>query len=85
MSAGQYEDTQSSIVHDDAPDETSVRRTARITSFVSFSSVCSFYNGAGQVQGMLPDPNHCLATAMLTVLCIYKYKAGLELPAAENL
>ena len=70
MQTGQYEETHSSIVHDDAPDETSVLRTARITSFASFSSVCSFYNAAGQVQGKIPVPGHCLATAMLTVLRI---------------
>ena len=67
LKAGQYEDTQSSIVHDDAPDETSELRTARITSFVSFSSICSFYNAAGQVQGILSEPDHCLASTMLTM------------------
>ena len=53
MKAGQYEDIESSIVHDDAPDETTLLRAARITSFASLSSVCSFYNAAGQVEGML--------------------------------
>lgn len=39
------------MVHDDAPDETATSRNARIVSFVSFSSVCSFYNAAGQIDG----------------------------------
>ena len=51
FSAGRYDDTESCVVHDHGPDETCTVRAAHIASFVSFSSVCSFYNEAGQIQG----------------------------------
>ncbi|CAK0783615.1 hypothetical protein CVIRNUC_006814 [Coccomyxa viridis] len=48
---GQYEDSQTSVVTDDAADEMSIQRVARIASFVSFTSVCSFYDAAGRIDG----------------------------------
>ena len=49
--AGQDEDSQTSGVTDDAADEMSILRGARIRSFVSFTSVCSFYDAAGRIEG----------------------------------
>ena len=53
---GQYEDSQTSVVTDDAADELSIQKSARITSFVSFTSVCSFYDAAGRIEGAHHPP-----------------------------
>ena len=55
--AGQYEDSQTSVVTDDAADEMSIQRGARIASFVSFTSVCSFYDAAGRIDGAHHPPH----------------------------
>ena len=62
---GQYEDSQTSVVTDDAADEMSVQRGARIVSFVSFTSVCSFYDAAGRIDGA----NHTPIALTCTCLC----------------
>lgn len=42
-----------SLMHDDRAEENSESLEARISSFQSFASVCSFYNPAGQIDGEL--------------------------------
>ena len=74
---GQYEDSQTSVVTDDAADEMSVLRGARITSFVSFTSVCSFYDAAGRVEGA-HHPQ--MAMKSTSLYCAQQRKQAIDIP-----